>query len=67
MTGMAVGGVTPLALPDDLPVWVDARVMQRDSIVLGGGSRSMKVRLGPEVFRALPGVEIVHDLAVEPS
>ena len=64
MTGMLIGGVTPLALPDGLPVWVDERVMERESIVLGGGSRSLKLRVAPEVFRRLPGAEIVPDLAV---
>jgi prolyl-tRNA editing enzyme YbaK/EbsC (Cys-tRNA(Pro) deacylase) len=63
LTGMLIGGVTPLALPEDLPVWVDARVMERESVVLGGGSRSMKLRVAPEVFHHLPGVEIVPDLA----
>ena len=42
-TGMAIGGVTPLALPDGLPLWVDARVMERERIVLGAGSRHAKV------------------------
>jgi prolyl-tRNA editing enzyme YbaK/EbsC (Cys-tRNA(Pro) deacylase) len=63
LTGMAIGGVTPLALPAGLPVWVDARVMGRDRVVLGGGSRSLKVRVTPEVFRRLPSAEIVEDLA----
>jgi prolyl-tRNA editing enzyme YbaK/EbsC (Cys-tRNA(Pro) deacylase) len=64
ITGMSIGGVTPLALPDDLPVWVDERVMARDSIVLGGGSRSLKIRVAPELFRRLPGAEVVTELAV---
>ena len=63
LTGMLIGGVTPLALREDLPVWVDAAFMERESIVLGGGSRSMKLRVEPEVFRRLPAVEIVPDLA----
>src|SRR3954454_2640492 len=37
LTGMAIGGVTPFALPAGLPLWVDAAVMARDRIVLGGG------------------------------
>jgi prolyl-tRNA editing enzyme YbaK/EbsC (Cys-tRNA(Pro) deacylase) len=64
LTGMLIGGVTPLALAGTLPVWVDERVMQRQSVILGGGSRSLKIRVAPEVFRLLPGVEIVADLAV---
>ena len=62
-TGMMIGGVTVLALPDELPVWVDAQVMGRPSIVLGGGSRSMKIRLAPGALLALPRVEVVPALA----
>ena len=43
ITGMDIGGVTVVGLPDDLPVWVDSRVMERERIILGGGSRSCKV------------------------
>src|SRR5579883_1414961 len=43
LTGMELGGVTVFALPPDLPLWVDSRVMQRERIVLGGGDRSSKV------------------------
>jgi prolyl-tRNA editing enzyme YbaK/EbsC (Cys-tRNA(Pro) deacylase) len=66
LTGMLIGGVTPFALPDALPVWVDARVMARPLVVVGGGSRSLKIRLDPAVFRQVPGAEIVDDLATEP-
>ena len=31
-----VVGVTPLALPDDLPVFVDAPIMALDRVILGG-------------------------------
>jgi prolyl-tRNA editing enzyme YbaK/EbsC (Cys-tRNA(Pro) deacylase) len=65
LTGMEIGGVTVFGLPADLPVWVDARVMQRDRIVLGGGSRSWKVISTPAILRALPGVEVVDGLATE--
>ena len=66
LTGMEIGGVTVFGLPTDLPIWVDARVMQRERIVLGGGSRSCKVLAAPAILRALPGVEIVEGLATEP-
>ena len=63
LTGMELGGVTALALPPDLPLWVDAAVMGRPRIILGGGSRSMKIHVGPDVFEALPSVEVVEGLA----
>jgi prolyl-tRNA editing enzyme YbaK/EbsC (Cys-tRNA(Pro) deacylase) len=63
LTGMEIGGVTPLGLPDDLPVWIDADVMARPRIILGGGSRSWKVISTPALLRALPGAEVVEGLA----
>ncbi|MDJ0497189.1 MAG: YbaK/EbsC family protein [Acidimicrobiia bacterium] len=63
VTGMTLGGVTPFGLPDDLPIWVDDRVMTRQRIVLGGGSRDRKVLTAPATLRLLPQVEVVADLA----
>jgi len=66
LTGMEIGGVTVFGLPADLPIWIDSRVMARERIVLGGGSRSCKVLAPPAILRALPGAEIVEGLATEP-
>ena len=63
LTGMLIGGVTPFGLPPDVPVWVDAAVLERASVVVGGGSRSLKVRLAPEELTRLPGAEVVEGLA----
>ena len=63
LTGMAIGGVTPFGLPADLPVLVDAAVMARPRIVLGGGSRSWKVIAEPSILLALPNVTVVEGLA----
>ena len=63
ITGMELGGVTVFGLPPGIPIWVDARVIQRERIVLGGGSRSFKVVAAPAILRALPGVEFVEGLA----
>lgn len=64
LTGMILGGVTPLALPEGLPVWVDARVMKADYVILGAGVRDAKIRIGPGLFYSLPDVEIVDGLAI---
>lgn len=64
-TGMLIGGVTPFGLPTPLPIYVDNRVMTRASVVVGGGSRSSKVRVAPEVFSRLPGCQIIEGLALD--
>jgi prolyl-tRNA editing enzyme YbaK/EbsC (Cys-tRNA(Pro) deacylase) len=66
ITGMEIGGVTVFGLPPELPIWVDARVIQQKRIVLGGGSRSWKVIASPSILLALPGVEVVEGLATDP-
>jgi prolyl-tRNA editing enzyme YbaK/EbsC (Cys-tRNA(Pro) deacylase) len=63
ITGHEIGGVTVFGLPEGLPVWVDAAVMERERIVLGGGSRSWKVIAPPSILRTLPGIEVVEGLA----
>ena len=66
VTGMTIGGVTPLGLPADLPLWVDARVMERSEIILGGGTRHSKIRVPPAIFELVPSAEVVDGLALDP-
>jgi prolyl-tRNA editing enzyme YbaK/EbsC (Cys-tRNA(Pro) deacylase) len=63
LTGMEIGGVTAFGLPAGLPLWVDSAVMERERIVLGGGSRSWKVIAPPSILLKLPDVEVVEGLA----
>jgi prolyl-tRNA editing enzyme YbaK/EbsC (Cys-tRNA(Pro) deacylase) len=65
LTGMMIGGVTIFALPPDLPVYVDERLMALDWVILGGGSRSTKIKASPDVFRRLPNTTIVPNLATD--
>lgn len=63
VTGMAIGGVTPFGVPEDLAVLVDDRITGLDRCIVGGGSRSMKIVVDPEVFRRMNGVSVVPRLA----
>jgi prolyl-tRNA editing enzyme YbaK/EbsC (Cys-tRNA(Pro) deacylase) len=58
LTGMLIGGVTVFALPADLPVYIDEKVMELDWAILGSGSRASKVRVSPEALRRLPGAQV---------
>ena len=64
LTGMELGGVTPLSLPDDLPLWIDARVMARPTIILGGGNRHSKIIVPPAIFDPMANAEVIEDLAL---
>ena len=65
LTGMMIGGVTVLALPPDLPIYVDDKLMSLDWLILGGGSRSTKIKTSPEVLRRLPNTTIVKALSAD--
>ncbi len=67
LTGQEIGGVTIFGLPSVLPVWLDARVLQCDRIVVGAGSRSAKIRFDPAQLVGVDGFEFVDDLAVIPE
>jgi prolyl-tRNA editing enzyme YbaK/EbsC (Cys-tRNA(Pro) deacylase) len=63
LTGMMIGGVTVFALPPELPIYVDDKLMDREWVILGSGSRSSKIKISPDVFRRIPNTEIVPGLA----
>jgi prolyl-tRNA editing enzyme YbaK/EbsC (Cys-tRNA(Pro) deacylase) len=67
-SGMEYGGITPLGLPKDWPVYVDGAVVAAPQVVIGSGLRRSKLVLGPSVLAALPTVTVVDELAtpVEP-
>ena len=66
ITGMMIGGVTVFALPAHLPIYVDEGLMSCPYVILGGGSRSSKIKIAPEVFARFPGAQIIAGLAVGP-
>jgi prolyl-tRNA editing enzyme YbaK/EbsC (Cys-tRNA(Pro) deacylase) len=63
VTGMEYGGVTAFGMPPEVPVYVDARVMERGEVVMGGGNRSSKLLLDPLELKKIPGVQIIEGLA----
>lgn len=66
LTGMELGGVTVAGLPTEVPLWVDSRVFAQPWIIVGGGSRRLKVRLHPDQLLKL-GAEVVEGLALAPD
>ncbi len=65
LTGMQIGGVTPFGCTTQLPLWIDARVMERRRLIIGGGSRDRKLLVPPATLTAHPASEVVDGLARE--
>jgi prolyl-tRNA editing enzyme YbaK/EbsC (Cys-tRNA(Pro) deacylase) len=64
LTGMMIGGVTVFSLPLEVPIYIDAPIMALDYVILGGGSRSLKVKIAPEALRHLPNTQVIQSLSI---
>ncbi len=63
LTGMEYGGITPIGLPVDWPILVDARVVATPHVIIGSGVRHSKIAIAGPALGALPGAEVIEGLA----
>ena len=63
-TGMEYGGITPIGLPADWPVLVDATVVDTEWVLVGSGRRRGKLILPGKAFAELPGAVVLEGLGV---
>lgn len=63
LTGMEYGGITPIGIPSDWALYVDARIPALGDVVIGAGIRGAKIVLPGALLAALPGAEVVEGLA----
>ena len=61
-TGMQIGGVTPFGLDTAIPLYLDARIATLDRVIVGGGSRAIKLIVTPASLTAIGG-EFIDALA----
>ncbi|MDR1237946.1 MAG: hypothetical protein LBK28_06875, partial [Propionibacteriaceae bacterium] len=58
-SGMEYGGITPVGLGPDWPVWVDESVVATEVVCIGAGVRRAKLLLPGASLLRLPGAELV--------
>jgi prolyl-tRNA editing enzyme YbaK/EbsC (Cys-tRNA(Pro) deacylase) len=61
-TNQAIGGVTIFGIPDDIPIWIDNRVGEKDWVIVGAGTRTAKIRIDPDELRTHARFEFVEGL-----
>ncbi|WP_328539980.1 YbaK/EbsC family protein [Streptomyces sp. NBC_00344] len=61
-TGMEYGGITPIGLPRDWPLFVDSAVVDLEWVLVGSGSRRGKLIVPGKTFASLPGAVVVEGL-----
>lgn len=64
LTGMEIGGVTPFALPENLPIYIDQNIMELEYVILGSGVRSSKVKASPEILMKFPNTQLIPGLSL---
>ena len=62
-SAMEYGGITPVGLPQEWRLLVDARVTEMDVAIIGSGVRRSKLLLPGRLLAELPGAEVVDGLA----
>jgi prolyl-tRNA editing enzyme YbaK/EbsC (Cys-tRNA(Pro) deacylase) len=65
VTGMAIGGVTPFGLPDDLTIYLDEGLRDLEYVILGAGTRWAKIKVHPHQLEKIPNARFQPDLAQE--
>lgn len=62
-SGMEYGGITPIGVPDEWRLLLDARVPAIETVLIGSGIRGSKLILPGALLAELPGAEVVDGLA----
>jgi prolyl-tRNA editing enzyme YbaK/EbsC (Cys-tRNA(Pro) deacylase) len=65
LTGMPIGGVTPIGLPPGLPIYVDERILGLEYVMLSAGTRRGKLKTWPDELRKVPGLQYVAGVGLE--
>lgn len=59
LTGMQVGGITPIGLPEGWPILVDEAVAAGERLIIGSGTRGAKLLVSGSLLAGLPGAEVL--------
>ncbi len=63
-SGMEYGGITPIGLPAQWRVFVDAAALEIDVAIIGSGVRRSKLLIPGRLLGLLPGVEVIAHLGI---
>lgn len=63
LTGMEYGGITPIGLPAQWPILIDAAVITAGPVVIGSGLRASKIVVDGSELARLPNAEVLDGLA----
>tara|TARA_B100000927_G_scaffold27987_1_gene20917 strand:- start:49 stop:525 length:477 start_codon:yes stop_codon:yes gene_type:complete len=59
VTNQIYGGISPLGLPENLKIFIDENVMNREKLFIGAGNRVSKFFLSPKLLVGLTKAEVL--------
>ena len=59
VTEQIYGGISPLGLPENIKVFIDKNVIEREKLFIGAGNRVSKFFLSPETLIKLSNAEVL--------
>ena len=59
VTNQIYGGISPLGLPDNIKIFIDRNVMNREKLFIGAGNRVSKFFLSPKLLVDLTDAEVL--------
>lgn len=59
VTKQIYGGISPLGLPENIKVFIDKNVIEREKLFIGAGNRVSKFFLSPEILIKLSHAEVL--------
>ncbi len=62
-TGMEYGAITPIGLPVDWPIYVDAAVVASEYVIIGSGIRKSKLAVPGSFLISLSNAQVIEGLA----
>ena len=63
-SGMEYGGITPIGLPLDWPIFIDRAVVDAGDVVVGSGVRRSKIVVAGSTLAALPNATVLDGLGL---
>jgi prolyl-tRNA editing enzyme YbaK/EbsC (Cys-tRNA(Pro) deacylase) len=64
-SGMEYGGITPIGLPTQWPIFIDRAVVEAGDVVVGSGVRRSKIVVAGSTLAALPNATVLDGLGLQ--
>jgi prolyl-tRNA editing enzyme YbaK/EbsC (Cys-tRNA(Pro) deacylase) len=59
LSNMEYGGITPIGLPNDWPIFIDENVTKQQQVIIGSGIRGSKILVSANILASLPNAKVL--------